>query len=323
MSAPSVEQALRLAQGGRAAEAETMLTAAGERGDAAAWMQLAVWRLIGEPLPRDVPLARKLLRKAVGIGHVDAALMEIALTANGSGAKPDWSRALALLRTAARADPVAAQQLGLVSAMTLDARGDPVRLPPATSLAERPAVTLVRGFLSQRECEHIAGAGNAVLQPASVVDPATGRQIAHPIRTSYEGQIGPAREDLVIQAINRRIAALSGTNVAQGEPLTVLRYTAGQEYRLHNDAIPGEPNQRLRTVLLYLNQGYRGGETEFPDLNLRIRGEPGDALMFDNLDTDGRPLPQARHAGRPIVDGVKWLATRWIRARPLDLWALR
>ena len=63
----------------------------------AALVLLATWRMIGRPLPRDLPEARKLLRRAVEIGHVDGALMEIAMTANGSGGTADWAGALRLL----------------------------------------------------------------------------------------------------------------------------------------------------------------------------------------------------------------------------------
>lgn len=44
----------------------------------------ATWCLSGYVLSRDIPEARLLLRRAEVYDHVDAALMEIALTVNGS-----------------------------------------------------------------------------------------------------------------------------------------------------------------------------------------------------------------------------------------------
>lgn len=161
------------------------------------------------------------------------------------------------------------------------------------------------------------------MQPAVELDPNTGRRIAHPIRTSDGAVIGPTREDLVIQAINRRIALASGTRTAEGEPLAVLRYSPGQQYRPHLDTIAGATNQRVKTVLIYLNQGYAGGETVFPTLDLSIEPRGGDAVVFTNVRPDGRPDERTRHAGLPIRAGVKWLATRWIRREPVDPWTMQ
>ena len=124
----------------------------------------------------------------------------------------------------------------------------------------------------------------------------------------------------MIRAINRRIAAISDTDIRQGEALTSLRYTIGQQFRLHLDTLPGVRNQRVKTVLIYLNQGFGGGETAFPDHDLLVRPAIGDAIVFHNTHDDGTLDPRMRHAGLPVTRGIKWLATRWIRARPFDPW---
>ncbi|MBW6527178.1 2OG-Fe(II) oxygenase [Sphingomonas sp. RHCKR7] len=318
----AVEEAERLAASGQAVAAAELLAAAARGGDADAAMLLAVWLLRGTPLRRDLPAARTWLRRAVELGHVDAALTEVALTANGSGAPADWPRALALLRTAAANDPVAAAQLALLRAMALDDDGQPSRLAAPETLSAAPRIVRHPALLTPAECAHLATVGAALLEPARVIDPRTGAWVAHPIRTSDGGAIGPTREDLVVRAINARVAAISGTTVAQGEPLTVLRYRPGQEYRPHLDTIQGAANQRIVTVLLYLNQGFGGGETHFPDAGVTVTPRGGDALLFANTRADGRPDAAARHAGRPVTQGAKWLATRWIRAAPVDPWTI-
>ena len=133
--------------------------------------------------------------------------------------------------------------------------------------------------------------------------------------------IGPTAEDLVVRAINARIAAFSGTPIDNGEPLAVLRYNPGQEYKLHSDALPQGEDQRSHTVILYLNEGFVGGETDFPAIGLRVRPKAGMALSFTNILGDGSPDPLARHAGLPVTQGSKWIATRWIRRRRYDPWA--
>ena len=285
-------------------------------GSPDALMQAAMDALVA----RDLPAARAMIRRAVAIGHVDGALMEVALTANGSGGPADWPTALALLRTAADTDPVAERQLALVEAMDLDQAGAPRSLPSSERLGDTPDIVRFPRLLSRDECAHIAGAVHDILEPSHVVDPATGGLREHPVRTSDGAVIGPTREDLVIRAINRRVAAISGTDIAQGEALSVLRYQPAQQFRLHHDAIAGAANQRIKTVLLYLNEGFTGGETFFPASNLTVRPVAGDAILFANTQADGTPDPRARHAGLPVTRGVKWLATRWIRARPFDIW---
>jgi prolyl 4-hydroxylase len=315
-----VSRADTLIAAGQTQRAVALLRDAAEKLDVDALFRLATWHLIGSHVQRDHTAARALLSRAVAIGHVDAALMEIAMTANGSGGAADWGRAVRLLRTAAKGDAVAAAQLELIEAMALDEEGRPQQLPTPDILSQRPGVKLFPALLTQAECEHLARVGAAALEPASVIDPQTGRRITHPVRTSDGSVIGPAHEDLVVRAINLRIAAVSETGIKQGEPLLILRYRPGQQYRLHHDCIANSANQRIKTLLVYLNGGFAGGETEFPSLKLKIRPRGGDALLFDNVRSDGSPEPLMRHAGLPVLQGSKWLATRWIRANPYDPW---
>jgi prolyl 4-hydroxylase len=97
-----------------------------------------------------------------------------------------------------------------------------------------------------------------------------------------------------------------------------LRYCVGQEYRQHHDAIPNADNQRSLTLLIYLNEDFEGGETIFPKVGLRFRGRLGEALLFRNV-ASGQPDPLAVHIGMPVTAGIKYLASRWIRERPLKL----
>jgi prolyl 4-hydroxylase len=99
----------------------------------------------------------------------------------------------------------------------------------------------------------------------------------------------------------------------------VLRYRPGGEYRPHFDAIPGFANQRAMTFLVWLNDGYEGGETHFPTPGLRLKGRAGDAILFRNTGPDGRRDPAAGHAGLPVTGGEKLIASRWIRERPFEM----
>ncbi len=318
-----IEQANRLFAQDRVDDGIALLTSAADAGNVDALMQLAVFDFTGKSGARNLPRGRQWLRRAVEIGHVDGALMEVALVANGSGEEsPDWKGALALLRTAARGDPVAAEQLALVDRMQLDSRGRPRNAPRGRQLSGTPHVELYPALVSPAECARIAEVAGPMLEPSTVIDPLTGQIRAHPIRTSMAAVIGPAKEDLVIRAINHRLAAITGTATDQGEPLSVMRYDISQQYRMHVDALPGTANQRIKTAIIYLNHGYEGGETLFEN-GPKIAGRQGDVIVFDNVKGDGSPDPLSRHAGLPVVRGAKWIATRWIRRAAYDPWTYR
>jgi hypothetical protein len=105
----------------------------------------------------------------------------------------------------------------------------------------------------------------------------------------------------------------------------VFHYAVGQAFRLHEDyLLPDGPHkakdlashgQRAKTLLIYLNDGFEGGETDFPLLDLRFKGAKGEALMFTNVLADGSPDRRMRHAGLPPTAGEKWLFSQWVRDR--------
>jgi prolyl 4-hydroxylase len=309
-----LDEAQRLARAGRRADAVALVEREAADGDAEASFALANWRLYGLGVARDAAAAHPLLARAAEAGHGEAARLLAALTANGTGAPADPERARAMIAALAPSDPLARRQLDLLDAMR----------PPglaAETLSDDPPIRLVRALFSLDECAYLIDVAGPALRPSVIVDPTTGRPKPDPVRTSDGMNFGPGQEDPVVHALNRRIAEATGTAVTCGEPLHVLRYVPGQEYKPHLDALPGTANQRRWTVLVYLNEGYRGGETRFDELGLCAKGDPGDALVFRNVLDDGRGDPRTRHAGLPVEQGVKWLATRWIRERPYDPFA--
>ena len=316
----AVARADRLLSEGQLEAAIVLINEASAAGDAGALFQQAVWKLTGHPIPRDVPGARSLLKQATKLGHINAALFEVALTANGSGAPADWSKAKQLLEAVAKISNVAAEQLALIQKMPLTAEGAPTRTPPIRRLGSSPDVWRIEKLFTPLECRHVGECAVDMLAPATVANPQTGANMLNPVRTSDGAVLGPTRETLVIQALNRRLAAVTNTHWRQGEALSVLRYQQGQQFRPHVDALPATRNQRVRTVLVYLNDGFEGGHTWFAGNQLRVAPKTGDAIIFDNVRADGSADPSTLHSGEPVVSGVKWLATRWIRSRPFDVW---
>jgi prolyl 4-hydroxylase len=306
------DQASALARSGRPDQAVRLIEDAAAAGDPEGQFIVAHWLLYGSDRPRDAEAARSHLEKAVASGKPEAARVLAHLTANGTGGESDLPRAMELLRRAAESDEVAAGELAMLAMLN--------EKPPSGRelLSTDPHIEIVRALLSADECAYLTRRAEPLLRPSYVDDGKTGIGRADPIRTSHGAAFVPHEEDLVVQAINRRLAAVTGTEAGNAEALYVMRYEPGQQYRPHLDALPGLANQREWTAIIYLNDAFEGGATAFPELGLSIRGNAGDMLVYRNSDAGGEPDPRMLHAGEPVTSGVKWIATRWIRHGPHD-----
>ncbi len=311
------DEAGKLSAAGRKEEAVALVQRAADQGDAEAMFAVGNWRLFGLFGPRDVDAAHRLFDASAAKGYVEAIRTKAILIANGTGVTADAARAEALLQLIRDVDEHAALQLDFARDMPLADIITPGRID---NISDDPVIRSCPAFLSQRECAYLMGMAQPHMRPSFVTHPSTGRQMPHPIRNSTGMSFGPTQEDLVVRRINERIAALIETDVGCGEPLHILRYTPGQEYKPHTDGMPGEANQRIWTVLIYLNEGYDGGATSFSRLGIDFRGAAGDALIFYNVDAFGAPNMATLHAGLPVTQGEKWLATRWVRARVYHPW---
>ena len=281
-------------------------------GDAEATFLLALKHLQGNGAPQDEAAAHRLLRKAGEQGHAIATRVRAHLIATGIGVPADFDKAKRLLTKIAGRDQHAATQLDMLKYVA-----DPVA--PIRHVVNRgPDVILVERLLAPEECQYLISIAQPKVQPAYVGNPESGGLRLDPVRTSYDSRFGPGEEDLVLNRINRRIAKATGTRYECGEPVHILRYSPGQDYKPHFDTIAGATNQRVWTALVYLNHGYGGGETDFPRLDIRVEGFTGDALLFCSVDRDGRPDPRTEHAGLPVTSGTKWLLSRWIRQSRYD-----
>jgi prolyl 4-hydroxylase len=297
----------------RYAEAARLLIAAAAGGNPQACATLAEWRIRGDIVRRNLPAARALLARAAAGGDGDAAMLHSFFLAAGVGGGADWPAAFRSLQALARSDPGAAAQMQLLQRMEIDEGGAPLQVPEGRILARAPHAVAFDAFATAEECAYLRRRIEAALIPSTVIDPDSGEMIPHPVRVSDGAIFGVHDEDLVVNAINRRIASATGTETAQGEPLQLLRYRPGGEYRAHLDALPAGMSQRILTLIVYLTDDYEGGETRFLRTGLTFRGRIGDALLFRNVTADGRPDPLALHAGLPVTRGEKAIASRWIR----------
>jgi prolyl 4-hydroxylase len=277
--------------------------------DSVAAMALSHNRLYGIGCKPDPRAAFNAVRLAAHLGHPDGRRARIYFTAAGIGTKPDHPAAMEMLRDLAKGDKFAAVQLSLLDHVTCEQKLAEVQ---PKIISRNPYIALYPSLFSPTECKYLAMVASPWLEKARVT--MDGGTHFEGMRDADSSAISHVTEDLVIQRINGCIAAATGTRPAWGEPLNVLRYSEGQQYRAHHDGRgSGEGTTRIMTALIWLNEQFEGGETEFPNLNIRVRGGVGDMLVFRNVHEDGSQDDRLVHAGLPVSHGTKWMASRWIR----------
>ena len=183
-----------------------------------------------------------------------------------------------------------------------------------------PRVVLFGNLLSPEECEALIAAAEPRMARSKTVETRTGGEEVNASRTS-DGMFFQRGEIDIVQKLEARIAKLVNWPLENGEGLQILRYGPGAEYKPHYDYFdPAEPGtatilkrggQRVGTLVIYLNNPTKGGGTVFPDIHLEVGPRQGNAVFFSYE----RPHPSTKtlHGGSPVVEGEKWIATKWLR----------
>jgi prolyl 4-hydroxylase len=190
---------------------------------------------------------------------------------------------------------------------------------------EKPVVVLLEGVLSHDECAELIELARPRLRPSTVVDPQTGANTVANYRNS-EGMFFRPAETPLIALLDRRVAELMNCPLENGEGLQVLRYGPGGHTAPHFDfLIPSNPTneaslkrsgQRLSTLMIYLSDVTRGGETVFPEVRLSVAPRKGNAVYFEYANSRQQLDARSLHAGAPVIEGEKWAVTKWMRTRP-------
>ncbi|WP_430300402.1 2OG-Fe(II) oxygenase [Ramlibacter paludis] len=188
-----------------------------------------------------------------------------------------------------------------------------------------PRVVVFGGLLSDEECEQLIELAKPRLARSLTVATKTGGEEVNADRTS-NGMFFQRGENELVRRIEQRIARLVNWPEENGEGLQILQYGPGAEYKPHYDyfdpAEPGTPTivkrggQRVGTLVMYLAEPEKGGGTVFPDVHLEVAPRKGNAVFFSYE----RPHPSTRtlHGGQPVIEGEKWIATKWLRERRFE-----
>ena len=323
-----IEMAERHDAEGRHYEAIDCLARATQRGDVEAKTRLAKRLIVGDRAPLLWREGAMLMREAAQEGGAEAAALLAVLFAAGLGGRHDWKSALELAALAAqRGWQPAAEQLRVLAAVgggRIDVASW-AHVPRAIPLHDDPDIRLFPSFVTDEVCAWLIERSRGRLTRALVYDPDRKEDIVSETRTNSAAGFNLMETDLVHLMVQTRISVATGIPIVNMEGATVLHYAVGEEITNHYDFIdPATPGyeaevrsrgERIITFLVYLNDDYDGGETDFPRLGLRHKGRRGDGLYFVNALPTGEPDLRTLHAGRPPLRGEKWILSQFIRNR--------
>jgi prolyl 4-hydroxylase len=306
---------------------------------------MGIWQILGHHVPREAEAGMQRLTLAARAGNDIACALLASSYAAGLAVPQSWNDSLDWLVEAARLGNVRAHsQLKLLlpstdaSSVESAVRGESpwsdvrkhidlqpfLQAPSADVPLAGGPISIFRKLIPRSFCTYLMQLAAPALQRAEVHDDDEGLRV-HEMRTNSIARFSVTDMDVVLRLIEQQIAAISGLPLQFQEDLNVLRYLPGEEYRPHFDFFDprvarfreqlATRGQRVATVLVYLSDGFEGGDTAFEQLSFRFRGEPGDAIVFRNVDAAGEPDRRTLHAGLAPSSGEKWVISKWIRDR--------
>lgn len=190
----------------------------------------------------------------------------------------------------------------------------------AEHLRSQKTVRIIDDFLTPEECDYVVDLSTPLFKKSTVAGKEE-REL-NLGRTSYTAML-KVDGDTIFDEIYEKAAKLADVPVENVEYLQCVSYTKGQQYMAHFDTVDehseageGEfemAGQRKCTLLVYLNDDFEGGETYFPKLDIRVKPKKGTAVLFYNLDEQGKLNTESYHAGLPVTSGRKHACNIWVR----------
>ena len=323
-----------------AEEALNKLRAPAMMGDLKAKIELSR-RLLSTPrFAYDVLEGAAAAVSAANDGSGEAAYRTAVLAAGAISMRRNWGAALVYCRRAAELGYVPAQKelASLSSDSELAARAfsgedlppdfwarlvksvdlkAAMRPPRMKSVSINPRVATVENFLAPEICDALVENARERLEPIGV----TGQD---PVGIDVAGAMRFGVSDVTLQIILMldRIAELVGVPHRGLEAPTILRFAGGKDYPAHVDyfdetdpeqrELIARDGQRAVTFLVFLNDDFSGGETNFPSLPRQFEAKKGDALFWWNINNDGTPVPATLNGNLAVTSGEKWVLSQWI-----------
>ena len=181
---------------------------------------------------------------------------------------------------------------------------------------EEPLIVILGNVLSNEECDELIRLSKDKMHRSKI---GSARDV-NELRTSSSMFFEESENDIVAR-VEKRTSSIMNIPVEHAEGIQILKYTPGQEYRAHHDYFSSTSkvakNNRISTLIMYLNDVVLGGETFFFKLNRSVTPKKGMAVYFEYFYNDKDINELTLHGGAPVITGEKWVATQWMRKQKI------
>lgn len=178
---------------------------------------------------------------------------------------------------------------------------------------------IIKDLLTKNECDQIISYAQNKLTDSEVI---SGKNLD--VRNSKQCWI--KKDSPLVNNLFKKISQMFNIPIENAEDLQVVRYLPGEYFKEHHDGCCDNNNkckefinksgQRILTVLIYLNNEFEEGYTYFPKLNMKLKTEPGNAIVFfPTASNSTKCHPLALHAGMPVKSGIKWICNIWFHEK--------
>ena len=177
-------------------------------------------------------------------------------------------------------------------------------------------------FITSDECKNLIGLINKDLNESTVG--LGGERVVDDSRKSETTFLCDCSK--MVMALKHKIAKQLDVNVNQLEGLQGQKYSKEGYFNDHHDAFDPvnlkkfglKSGNRIKTLMIYLNQECEGGLTTFPVVDRSFMPLTGCAITWDNLKEDGKIQPAAKHKAERVAFGEKYVVTAWCREKEWD-----
>ena len=183
---------------------------------------------------------------------------------------------------------------------------------------------VIDSFLSEEQCDSLIEMIDKNNVPSSVSGVGSERSVNNnDFRTSSTCNL--LMDDPLVKEIKQKIGTLLSYPLEMGEDLQGQKYEPKQFFKPHYDFFEGDSytnhclasGNRLKTVMIYLNDDFQGGGTNFPEIDKHIKPKKGSALVWDNMK-NGEVQRDMLHEGVEVKKGTKYIITSWWRENHWD-----
>ena len=180
----------------------------------------------------------------------------------------------------------------------------------------------ISNFLDESQCERVIDISKNNFHRSTVTMQSSDKYFRTSSTCSFE-RCNNERDISFINSIDKKICDTLGIDSSFSEPIQAQRYTVTQQFKPHTDFFSEDEydehcvyqGNRTWTFMIYLNTVQEGGETYMCKINKKFIPQSGTALIWNNLNQNGRGNENTLHSGEPVLKGSKYIITKWFRQK--------